>query len=150
MRGLKIARFITGIVNIILSVVVVVQAIASIIAAGIAGNPDDNSWIVGTLMAAFMLVGGVVSITTRNARKGGFISTMVLYLAAAAFGFSSNGVFRELAYWPVWCVASALLSLVCLIVSIKTGNAYGPDLEEDEELLEEEEPLEEAKTDEKE
>ena len=139
MKGLKIARFVTGIVNIVLSVVVVIQAIASIIAAGIAGNPSDNSWIIGTLMAAFMLVGGVVSITTKNTRKGGFIATMVLYLVAAVFGFSSNGVFKELAYWPAWCVVCALLSLACLIVSIKTGNAYGPDPEEDEEETEESE-----------
>ena len=150
MKGLKIARFVTGIVNIVLSVLVVIQAIASIISAAMAGNPNDNGYIVGTLMAVLMLVGGVVSITTRNSRKGGYIATMIIYFAAAACGFSSNGVFKEVYYWPIWCVACGLLSLACLIVSLKTGNAFGPDPEEEEELLEEEEPLEAAETEEEE
>lgn len=112
---MKIWKLVSGIISIILFVLVTFQSCA----AGIGNALEENNEVSGSagiIVAIMMLVGGIVSIVTRNAEgKGGNIAMIVLFGLGALSGFLFAGSFSDLNIWAAWCLINAVVALIALI-----------------------------------
>ena len=112
---MKTWKLVSGILSIILFAIVSLQSCA----AGVSNALEANGEISGTMgimVAALMLAGGIVSISTRKSEgKGGNIAPIVLFGLAALIGFTGHGSYSDLAVWSAWCLINAVLALVSLI-----------------------------------
>ncbi len=112
---MKTWKLVSGILSIILFAIVSLQSCA----AGVSNALEANGEISGTMgimVAALMLAGGIVSISTRKSEgKGGNIALIVLFGLAALIGFTGHGSYSDLAVWSAWCLINAVLALVSLI-----------------------------------
>ncbi len=71
-------------------------------------------------MAVLMLVGGIVSIVTRQSeKKGGNIALIILFGLAALIGFAGSGSFSDLKIWSGWCLINMILAVAALITGGK-------------------------------
>lgn len=108
---MKTWRLVSGILSIVMFAMVSFQSCA----AGIANSIEENGEVggsAGMIVSAMLLVGGIVSIVTRNGSKGGCIATTILYLIGALCGFTMAGSFGDLYIWSAWCLICAVLSVV--------------------------------------
>ena len=112
---MKTWKLVSGILSIILFAIVSLQSCA----AGVSNALEANGEISGTMgimVAALMMAGGIVSISTRKSEgKGGNIALIVLFGLAALIGFTGHGSYSDLAVWSAWCLINAVLALVSLI-----------------------------------
>lgn len=127
---MKIWKLVSGILSIVLFIFVVFQSCAAGVASAL-GNEDDVSGSVGIVVAILMLVGGVVSIVTRNSeKKGGNIALIILFGLAALFGYVGYGIFTDLIIWATWCLICAILAIVSTILNKRaTSNTTSVDNE---------------------
>lgn len=110
---MKTWRLVSGVLSIVLFVVVTFQSCA----AGVVNSIESNKQVSGSagfLVAVMMLVGGIVSIATKNKEKGGCIATLILYGIGAVIGFVLAGNFQDLYIWAGWCLLCAVLSVPAL------------------------------------
>ena len=109
---MKIWKLVSGILSIVLFVFVSFQSCA----AGLANSLEENGEISGSaglIVAVLMLVGGIVSIVTRQSeKKGGNIALIILFGLAALIGFAGSGSFSDLKIWSGWCLSENLVRLV--------------------------------------
>lgn len=114
---MKVAKLVTGILSIILSVLVLLQSCA----AGVSNALEENGEVGGSagfFVAIGLLAAGIVSIATRgSSKKGGSIACVVIYFLAAILGFTGAGSYSDLIIWSVLCAACGILHIVSIAKS---------------------------------
>lgn len=112
---MKIWKLVSGILSIVLFALVSFQSCA----AGLSNALEENGEISGSagiIVAVLLLVGGIVSIVTRNnSGKGGNIALIIIFGLAALIGFAGHGSYSDLTIWAGWCLINAVMALVCLL-----------------------------------
>lgn len=111
---MKTWKLVAGILSIILFFIVEFQSCA----AGFVNAVEDNggtSGSFGMIVGILLLVGGIVSIATRNAGKGGNIAVAVIFGLAAFFGFVGFGNYSDLVIWSFWALINAVLAVVNVV-----------------------------------
>ncbi|MBO4853608.1 MAG: hypothetical protein J5482_00480 [Oscillospiraceae bacterium] len=104
---MKTWKMVSGILSMVLFVVITLQSCAAGVAE--AFSQEDANSGTGVLVAFLLLAAGIVSVVTRQGKKGGNIALIVLFALAAVLGFSAT-VFKDLQVYAVWC-------LVCLAIA---------------------------------
>ena len=116
---MKTWKLVSGILNCVLCAFVGLQSCA----AGMLDAIEDSGGLggsAGLLVAIFILVGGIVSIATRNSSgNGGNIALIIIFSLAAILGFSFAGTFKDLNVWSFWCVINAVIALLSIILNKK-------------------------------
>ena len=108
---MKTWKLVSGILCIVLSIFVMFQS--SIAGLGnVLSENGEVSGSAGLLVAVLMLVGGIVSIVTRNGGKGGAIALLIIFGLAALLGFANAGTYADLNIWSGWCLICAILALL--------------------------------------
>lgn len=119
---MSVWKIVSGILSIVLCFFVIFQSCAAGIVNALTQN-GDISGSAGLLVAVLLLVGGIVSIATRNAiGNGGNISIIILYGIAAVIGYMMAGIYTDLLIWSTWC----LLCAVIAAMAIAADNVCGP------------------------
>lgn len=119
---MSVWKIVSGILSIVLCFFVIFQSCAAGIANALAQN-GDVSGSAGIIVAILLLVGGIVSIATRNAvGNGGNISIIVLYGIAAEIGYMMAGIYTDLLIWSTWCLICAVIAAM----AIAADNVCGP------------------------
>ena len=111
---MKTWKLVSGILSIVLFFMVAFQSCAAGIGNALAEN-GEVSGSAGIIVAIMLLVGGIVSIVTRNGGKGGNIAIIVLYGIGALFGYTLAGSFADLTIWASWCLICVILAIVSLV-----------------------------------
>lgn len=106
-------KLVSGILSIILFVLVAFQSCAAGVSNTLAEN-GEVSGSAGMIVAIMLLVGGIVSIATRNGGKGGNIAIIILYGIGALLGFVLAGSYTDLYIWSAWCLVCAVLAIVAM------------------------------------
>lgn len=110
---MKTWKLVSGILSIVLFFMVAFQSCAAGLGNALAEN-GEVSGSAGIIVAIMLLVGGIVSIATRNGSKGGNIAIIVLYGIGALMGYTLAGSFADLTIWATWCLICAILAIVSL------------------------------------
>lgn len=111
---MSVWKIVSGILSIVLCFFVIFQSCAAGIANALTQN-GDVSGSAGLIVAILLLVGGIVSIVTRNAvGNGGNISVIVLYGIAAAVGYMMAGIYTDLLIWSTWCLLCAVIAAMAI------------------------------------
>ena len=118
---MRVWKLVSGILSIILFVIVMFQSCAAGLANTISNN-KELSGSAGIIVSIMMLLGGIVSIATRNSKgKGANIALIVLFGIGALTGLTQNPtIFKDLLVWGGWCAINAVLALVSLIKGNKS------------------------------
>ena len=111
---MKTWKLVSGILSIVLFFMVAFQSCAAGLGNALAEN-GEVSGSAGIIVAIMLLVGGIVSIVTRNGGKGGNIAIIVLYGIGALFGYTIAGRFADLTIWASWCLICVILAIVSLV-----------------------------------
>lgn len=109
-------KLVSGILSLVLFVFVVFQSCAAGIANTLSAN-GEISGSAGVLVALLMLVGGIVSIVTRNGGLIPNVALIIIYGLAAVCGFSLAGSYGDLYIWSAWCAVCAVMAIVSAIRS---------------------------------
>lgn len=116
---MKTWKLVSGILSIIMFLVIELQSCA----AGVVNAIEENggsSGSIGMLCGILILAGGIVSIATRKAGKGGDIALIIIFGLTALMGIAGHGNYSDLVVWSVWALLCAGLAVVSLI---KKGKA---------------------------
>lgn len=118
---MKTTKYVTGIMSIIFTAMVVFQSCAAGLGNAMSNN-GEMSGSGGIILALFMLTGGIVSINTRNEDgRGGSIACVIVYVIAFLIGTVTAGtVFKDLYIWSMWCFICAILHLISIL--FRKGN----------------------------
>ena len=111
---MKTWRLVSGILSIVLAVFVLFQSMI----AGLGNALSENGEVggsAGLIVAIMLLVGGIVSIATREVAKGGCIATAVLFILGGVVGILCAGSYGDLYIWSAWCLINGALSIYSLI-----------------------------------
>lgn len=111
---MKTWKLVSGILSIVLFFMVAFQSCAAGIGNALAEN-GEVSGSAGIIVAIMLLVGGIVSIATKNGGKGGNIAIIILYGIGALFGYTLAGSFADLTIWATWCLICVILAIVSLV-----------------------------------
>lgn len=111
---MKTWKLVSGILSIVLCLLVLFQSCAAGTVNALEGS-GEVSGSAGFIVAIMMLVGGIVSIVTREGSKGGNIAIIILYGIASLIGFTMAGNFKDLNIWAFWCLICAVLAIVSLV-----------------------------------
>lgn len=111
---MKTWKLVSGILSIVLFFMVAFQSCAAGLGNALAEN-GEVSGSAGIIVAIMLLVGGIVSIVTRNGGKGGNIAIIVLYGIGVFFGYTLAGSFADLTIWASWCLICVILAIVSLV-----------------------------------
>lgn len=112
-------RLIIGIISLVFFILISFQSCA----AGLVNTIDETNSTSGSrgfLLALFMLVAGIVGITTRNAKTktGSIVCTIFYFLGFLMTNVSEKGdVYEDL---PIWGFISLVFAIIFLICAIKT------------------------------
>lgn len=121
---MKTWKLVSGIISIVMFVVVVFQSCAAGIVNTLDENGGDHSGSVGFMLALLMLIGGIISVATRQSTgKGGNIAIAIVFALAALFGFTGYGIFSDLIIWSGWCAINAVLAIYTIAVNDKAAKA---------------------------
>lgn len=98
---MKITKLVVGILQIILSLVILFQSCASGFVNSVE-NSNDHGGTAGLLVAIMYLATGIVYIATRKSEKlGGDIAGMVMMLIAGLFALTNAHVYQDLIIWGI-------------------------------------------------
>ncbi|VYU68647.1 Uncharacterised protein [Eubacterium limosum] len=112
---MKIAKLVTGILSIVLSVFVLFQSCA----AGLGNTLAENGEVGGSggfIVAVFLLVSGIVAVATRKGSKGGSIACAIIYVLGSVLGFATAGSYGDLYIWAVLCFILAVMHIVSIVM----------------------------------
>lgn len=110
-------RLSIGIISIVLFIFITFQSCAVGVSNALEDN-GDTSGSNGFALAFFMLIAGIVGISTRNSKgKVSAFITTALYWFAALMALGAGGNFGDL---PIWGILSFIFGIVFLISGIKT------------------------------
>lgn len=112
---MKTWKLVSGILSMVLFVLVAMQSCA----AGVVNTLENNggtSGSVGILVGILMLVGGIVSVSTRKSEgNGGNVALIILFGLAALMGFAGYDNYSDLVVWAFWCLIIAVMAVVAMI-----------------------------------
>lgn len=111
---MKTWKLVSGILSIVLFFMVAFQSCAAGLGNALSEN-GEVSGSAGIIVAIMLLVGGIVSIATRNGGKGGCIAIIILYGIGSLFGYTLAGSFADLTIWATWCLICVILAIVSLV-----------------------------------
>lgn len=104
---MKVWKLVSGILSIILSVFVGFQSTLVGLANSLTFSKEASGF-AGIIVAILLLVGGIVSIVTRNGGYSGDIALIILFGLGAVIGFlCARERFKDLAIWAAWCMICA-------------------------------------------
>ena len=87
-------------------------------AAGLLNVMTSNGEVsgsAGVIVAVLLLVGGIVSIATRDAiSNGGNIALIILFGIAAFIGYMLAGSYTDLTIWATWCLLCAVIAAMAI------------------------------------
>lgn len=111
---MKTWKLVSGILSMVIFAIIEFQSCA----AGVVNALEDNggtSGSVGFICGILILVGGIVSVATRNSiGRGGNTSLIIIFGFAALFGFVGYGNYSDLVIWSIWALINAILAFVSL------------------------------------
>jgi hypothetical protein len=108
---MKTAKLVIGIVSMVLSVFVLLQSCAAGAANALSAN-GQVSGTAGLMVAAALIIAGIVGVATRKATgRGGALTAAGFYLAAALIGVASAGNYTDLYIWSfvAWAFGAVYL-----------------------------------------
>lgn len=108
---MKTAKLVIGIVSMVLSVFVLLQSCAAGAANALSAN-GQVSGTAGLMVAAALIIAGIVGVATRKATgRGGSLTAAGFYLAAALIGVASAGNYTDLYVWSfvAWAFGAVYL-----------------------------------------
>lgn len=111
---MKTWKLVAGIISIVLFFIVEMQSCAAGFVNAVESN-GGTSGSFGMIVGILLLVGGIVSIATRNAGKGGNIAVAIIFGLAAFLGFIGFGNYADLVIWSFWALINAALAIVCIV-----------------------------------
>lgn len=109
-NGLKTAKLIIGIISIVLFIIIAFQSCAAGLSNALLEN-GESSGSAGIIVAFFMLISGIVGISTRNS-KGGGITAGVFYALAGIIGLGNYGSYSDLQIWSILCLIFAVIFII--------------------------------------
>lgn len=93
------SKLIIGIISMILFLIISLQSCTAGISNALLSN-DSHSGSNGFMCALFMLIGGIISVTTKNSNnKSGSIFAIIFYWFASLFALSDYGIYKDLLIW---------------------------------------------------
>jgi len=111
---MSIWKIVSGIISIVLCFFVIFQSCAAGLINTLTQN-GDVSGSAGLLVAVLLLVGGIVSIATRDAvGNGGNIAVIIIYGITAAIGYLMAGIYTDLVIWATWCLICAVMAAMAI------------------------------------
>lgn len=111
---MSIWKIVSGILSIVLCFFVIFQSCAAGIVNAITQN-GDISGSAGLIVAILLLVGGIVSIATRDAiGNGGNIALIVIFGLAVIVGYTMAGIYSDLVIWSTWCLLCAVIAAMAI------------------------------------
>lgn len=119
---MKTWKLVSGILSIIFSALVTVQACI----VGLSNTLSKNGEVsggAGIIVAIMLLSGGITSIVVRKGSIGGNIALFILYGIGALFGFSLAGNYIDLYLWSGWCLICAMLAIISIVLQIHRNKA---------------------------
>lgn len=115
---MKIAKLVTGILSIVLSLFVLFQSCAAGAYNTLAENGESGG-SAGLFVAICLIAAGIVSICTRSStKKGGPIACAILYFIGAVMGFLGAGSYTDL---YIWSIFAAICGVMHIVSAIKAG-----------------------------
>ena len=123
---MKTWRIVSGVLSLVFFGFVAFQSCA----AGVVDEYTHSGGVsggAGLIVSIVMLVGGIVSISTREGVKEGKGNTFLFltYGLAAIVGYGNIGYFKDLKIWSIWCISNSLVALfddIWLYANRKNGN----------------------------
>lgn len=105
-------KLVSGILSMILSVLCFLQSRA-VSSFGDLFSGIGVSGGAGIIVAALMLIGGIVSVITKgNDGNGGNATLIIAFGIAALTGFVLAGVYIDLNIWAAWCFINAVMAVI--------------------------------------
>lgn len=113
------AKLIIGIISMVLFLLICFQSCAVGLSNAISDN-GETSGSDGFLCAIFMIVGGIVSVATRNSNdKGGAITAVVFYFLASLMTLGTGTSFGDLPIWGSIAFIFGLINLASVLIKNK-------------------------------
>lgn len=120
-NGWSRAKMIIGIVSMVLFLIISLQSCAVGVSNTLSEN-ESSTGSLGFMCALFMLIGGIVSVATKNSKgKGGNIIAIIFFWLAALLTIGTGTTYGDL---PVWGSISFSFGLVCLGTILSTSNFF--------------------------
>ncbi len=111
---MSIWKIVSGILSIVLCMFVLFQSCAAGLLNVMTSN-GEVSGSAGVIVAVLLLVGGIVSIATRDAiSNGGNIALIILFGIAAFIGYMLAGSYTDLTIWATWCLLCAVIAAMAI------------------------------------
>lgn len=108
---MRVAKLVIGIVSMVLFIFITFQSCATGFSNVLEGNELDTSGVAGFLLALFMLIAGIIGVSSRKS-KGGGITAGVFYVVASLIGFINLGNFIDLVYWSILSLGFGLFFII--------------------------------------
>lgn len=115
---MKTAKLVIGVVSMVLFAIIVMQSCAAGISNSLEGS-GEISGSAGLLLAACMLIAGIVGTATRKGKKGGAFAAGGFYLAGGIVGYANAGSYGDLYIWSVLSVIFGLFFIIGTIIAEK-------------------------------
>ncbi|WP_461213702.1 hypothetical protein [Lacticaseibacillus sp. GG6-2] len=97
---MKVTKLVVGILQILVSLVILLQSCAVGLGHAIESKTSDAGGSVGVFVGILFLATGIVYIATRKSEKlGGDIAAMVMMLISWVFGITNAADYSDLAIW---------------------------------------------------
>lgn len=115
------AKLVIGIISMILFLFICMQSCAAGISNAISEN-GETSGTSGFFCAFFMLIGGIISVATKNSKgKGGSISAIIMYTIAFLFTIGTGASYPDL---PVWGSIAFIFGMINLASILATNRFF--------------------------
>lgn len=119
---MRTAKLIVGIVSMVLTFIIFLQSCAVSIGDAMTGS-ESASGGAGIIVGLFMLIAGIVAVSTRKSRGGG-IFCLILYGIAGLVGISNADTYPDLMVWGVLALIFALIFLIAVITHTKENRTH--------------------------
>jgi hypothetical protein len=117
---MKTWRFVSGILSIIFSVLVLLQG-CTVGCLQAMAESENISGAAGILVALLMLTGGIESIISHEIpSSGNGTALLIIFGIASLIGFTNANTYKDLYIWSTWCVVCAVLALISICLASKT------------------------------
>lgn len=111
------AKLIIGIISMVLFLIICVQSCAAGLNNTISEN-GETSGSAGFLCAIFMLVGGIISVITRNSKgKSGSITAIIMYFIGSLLTIGTGSSYSDLPVWGSIAFIFGLINLASILVN---------------------------------
>ncbi|MGN0906384.1 MAG: hypothetical protein ACI4NM_04490 [Bullifex sp.] len=117
---MKTAKLIIGIIAIVLSLVLFFQAFLVGLGDALFSEEGEGSGGIGIFMSVLLLIGGIVSVSTRKSR-GGALFCLIDFAIAGIMGLACAGSFSDLSIWGTISLIFGSIHLISLFTGKKTN-----------------------------